>query len=309
VGTVSIAFVNLGGTNFNPFWRVIAPDGTVVTTCNFSSSALRTCTLPAAGAYAVEVLDGSSDGTGRYRLTVSGAACRGLPNLAVSSISCGASTFPGGSITVNVRTANIGDAAAPASTTGVYLSLNNTFGGDTALLPKVAVPALAAGASAAVPVTVTIPAATAVGKDFILAQADDAHSVPEGNEMNNVAACPLTVGPDLVVSSIVAPAAAARGAAIVAAVTVRNTGGATSAATTMRLHFSTDNVASAGDVAANVAVGALGPNATATVNATITIPSTTPVGTRFLIAVADVLGIVREADERNNSVTRSIVIQ
>ena len=309
IGSVNIAFTNLGGTAFNPLWRVVSPTGTTVSGCSFSARTLATCALPSAGSYAVEVLDSLFDGTGRYALTVSGPGCRGLPNLTVSSLACGVRTAPGGTITVSVRTANTGDAAAPASQTGIYLSVNNTFGGDTALLPKISVPALAAGASALAAVAVTIPVATAPGEDFIIALADDRQVTPEGSERNNARACPLTVGPDLLISSIVAPASAVRGTAVVAAITVRNDGGATAAASVLRLHFSTDNVLSADDRFVTVNVPSLAANTATTVNATITIPASAAIGTRFFIAAADVSSVVKESDEANNRLARSIVVQ
>ena len=309
IGSVNIAFTNLGGTAFNPLWRVVSPTGTTVSGCSFSARTLATCALPSAGSYAVEVLDSSFDGTGRYALTVSGPGCRGLPNLTVSSLACGVRTAPGRTITVSVRTANTGDAAAPASQTGIYLSVNNTFGGDTALLPKISVPALAAGASALAAVAVTIPVATAPGEDFIIALADDRQVTPEGSERNNARACPLTVGPDLLISSIVAPASAVRGTAVVAAITVRNDGGATAAASVLRLHFSPDNVLSADDRFVAVNVPSLAANTATTVNATITIPASAAIGTRFFIGAADVSSVVKESDEANNRLARSIVVQ
>src|SRR4051794_28624414 len=308
IGSVNIAFTNLGGTAFNPVWRVVSPTGTTISGCTFSARTLATCALPSDGSYAVEVLDSSFDGTGRYALTVSGPGCRGLPNLTVSSLACGVRTAPGGTITVSVRTANTGDAAAPASQTGIYLSVNNTFDGDTALLPKISVPALAAGASASAAVAVTIPVATAPGEDFIIALADDRQVTPEGSERNNATACPLTVGPDLLISSIVAPASAVRGTAVVAAITVRNDGGATAAASVLRLHFSTDNVI-ADDTFVTVNVPSLVANTATTVNATITIPAAAAIGTRFFIGAADASSVVKESDEANNRLARSIVVQ
>src|SRR3954452_1181811 len=309
IGSVNIAFTNLGGTAFNPVWRVVSPTGTTISGCTFSARTLATCALPSDGSYAVEVLDTSLDGTGRYALTVSGPGCRGLPNLTVSSLACGVRTAPGGTITVSVRTANTGDAAAPASQTGIYLSVNNTFDGDTALLPKISVPALAAGASASAAVAVTIPVATPPGEDFIIALADDLQVTPEGSERNNATACPLTVGPDLLISSIVAPASAVRGTAVVAAITVRNDGGATAAASVLRLHFSTDNVISADDTFVTVTVPSLVANTATTVNATITIPAAAAIGTRFFIGAADASSLVKESDEANNRLARSIVVQ
>jgi hypothetical protein len=65
---VHVTLGNQGGTLFNPVFRVIAPNGTVVPGCGFSTNL--DCLLPLAGSYAVEVLDGSTDGTGTYSLHI-----------------------------------------------------------------------------------------------------------------------------------------------------------------------------------------------------------------------------------------------
>ena len=63
--------VNGGGTAFfNPVWRLLAPDGSPDAGCGTFSGLDRTCTLMAAGAYAIEVEDSGFDGTGTYALSV-----------------------------------------------------------------------------------------------------------------------------------------------------------------------------------------------------------------------------------------------
>ncbi|MGE3468874.1 MAG: hypothetical protein AB7O28_00910, partial [Vicinamibacterales bacterium] len=54
---------------FNPVWRLLAPDGTGVAGCSSFSGAARDCTLPAYGAYGIEVEDSGFNATGTYTLT------------------------------------------------------------------------------------------------------------------------------------------------------------------------------------------------------------------------------------------------
>jgi hypothetical protein len=74
-GVVQVALMNQGGTLFNPFWRVVTSAGT--TACGYSSATAQ-CSLSGSAPYAVEVLDGSHNGSGTYRLTISGAGCTAL---------------------------------------------------------------------------------------------------------------------------------------------------------------------------------------------------------------------------------------
>src|SRR5262249_41192759 len=81
----------------------------------------------------------------------------------------------GGSFSVTDTVQNIGVAAAGASTTQYYLSLDvfrNTA--DKRLMGSRSVPSLPPGATSTGSVTVTVPGSTASGTYYVLACADDA---------------------------------------------------------------------------------------------------------------------------------------
>jgi hypothetical protein len=210
---VLITLANLGGTTFNPLWRVVRPDG--ATACGFAS-ATGQCLLPVSGSYGIEVFDSSYDGNGTYRITVSGPGCTGLPNLSISSLTCAPSASPGASLRVDVRTANIGDALSAASVTRLFLSSNSTLdASDVRLTPTVSLNALAAGGSALHAPIVTIPASIRPGSYFVIAESDTNHTVAEGNERNNTRSRALTVATVATASSSSAPLAASGASPVV----------------------------------------------------------------------------------------------
>jgi subtilase family serine protease len=171
---------------------------------------------------------------------------------------------------------------------------------------------LGAGASATVRTTGSIPAATPEGTHYILVKADVTNSVVESNESNNVKVVAITIGrssPDLVVSSVSAPATARRGTTIAIAHTIRNQG--TDQAGVSRVGFYLSRGAARGD---DVELGSrevtslyMGLATTAT--KTVAIPSTVTAGTYSLLVVADADGAVAESEETNNTGIRTITIR
>jgi CARDB len=97
-----------------------------------------------------------------------------------------ASRAVGGTFTITDTVQNQGTAAAIASTTQYYLSLNiKKSKSDVRFSATRSVPALGIGASSGGSVVVTVPAGTPVASYFVLACADDTKSIPESNETNN----------------------------------------------------------------------------------------------------------------------------
>ncbi len=64
--------ITIGGAigGFNPQWRLLGPDSNPVTGCDTFSTSERECTLPLAGAHAIEVEDGGFNATGTYSLQI-----------------------------------------------------------------------------------------------------------------------------------------------------------------------------------------------------------------------------------------------
>jgi len=109
-------------------------------------------------------------------------------NLVITQVTLAPSTlYAGQTTTATARVQNAGTVSAAASTTTFVLSPGST------LLGSVATPALAAGASADVTVSLVIPGATPVGTDTLTANADATNVVPESNETDNSLATALRV--------------------------------------------------------------------------------------------------------------------
>ena len=105
---------------------------------------------------------------------------------------------------VSDTTTNDGAGASAASVTRFYLSSNSSFdAGDTLLDGARSVPALDPGVSSVGPTTITIPASTPAGAYYVIAKADADGAVSETTETNNTLGRAISVGSDLVVSSLV----------------------------------------------------------------------------------------------------------
>jgi hypothetical protein len=112
------------------------------------------------------------------------------PDLLVTTVSNPpSSAVRGTSLTVTETIRNRNEAPAKASRTRYYLSLDATWNsGDTRLTGRRDVPALAPRSTDNGTANVTIPANTAPGRYFLLACADDFHTVAESKEQNNCTA-------------------------------------------------------------------------------------------------------------------------
>ena len=110
----------------------------------------------------------------------------GQPDLDAMSLHLSASAvIPGGSATVSYTVLNSGSAAAAASSVGIYLSADATFGAGDTLLTTRATPALNAGMSFSDSFALTLPTA---GSWYVFAVADHNGAIAEGNESNNASA-------------------------------------------------------------------------------------------------------------------------
>ena len=152
------------------------------------------------------------------------ASDEALPDFAVSSLTVPSAGGADSPLTLNETTRNQGPGPSEASATGYYISSNETLDAGDTLIGTRMVPALAPGASSAASVTVTLPAGLATGTWYIVAKADHADLLVEGQEGNNIAVRSLLVGPDLTVHAH-RPAAGGAGLAIALADTTRNSGG------------------------------------------------------------------------------------
>lgn len=241
--------------------------------------------------------------TARFDLATASA------DLLVSALSGPNASAAGVTITVTETTKNQGSSAAGASTTKFYLSTNTTFEVQDILLGSRAIPALAAGVSNTASTALPIPANTAVGSYYVLARADASAVVSETNEANNIKTMALSLGPDLVVSVLSAPASGGAGTTITVTDTAKNQGGSGAGASTTKFYLSTNTTFDIGDVVlGSRAAPALAAGASSAATTALVLPAGTVSGNYFLLAVSDANQVVVEAKEGNNVTSRALTI-
>ncbi|MGW2204777.1 CARDB domain-containing protein [Streptomyces sp. NPDC001774] len=265
----------------------------------FSPAGQNSVTIPVTGRYADLRLTFFSNtgapGAQVAEFQVVGAAAPN-PDLTVTDLTwTPSSPSETDAVTVAATVRNAGSAAAPATT--VQVSLEGAVAGSAP------VAALAAGASATVPVTV---GRRPMGSYTVSAVVDPTDTVAEQDNGNNsrTASAKLVVGqspgPDLRITGITTnPAAPAVGSPVTFTVAVHNRGttGAP-AGTVTRL--------TAGTTTLNGTTGAIAAGGTATVPISGTWTATS--GGATLTATADATGTLTETDENNNVFTRSLVV-
>ncbi|MFE4667468.1 CARDB domain-containing protein [Streptomyces sp. NPDC056716] len=258
-----------------------------------------TVTIPVSGRYADVRLTVHSNSSGYgaqiAEFEVLGTAAPN-PDLVVGELTwTPAAPTESDSVTAQVTVRNAGTAASPAST--VDVSLEGTVAGSAP------VAALAAGASATVPVTV---GKRATGSYTVSAVVDPTDTVPELDNSNNsrTAATKLTVaqspGPDLEVRGISTnPSSPAAGASVSFTVSVHNRG-------TTAVPAGSVTRVTAGSTTLNGTAGSIAAGATAEVAVSGTWTATS--GAAVLTATADATNTVTETNENNNVYSRSIVV-
>ncbi len=171
-------------------------------------------------------------------------------------------------------------------------------------------PSLNPGTASAGSTSVVIPAGTAPGSYFLIANADADGSVPESNENNNVRTKALTIlAPDLTVTALSAPTVSGANRTISITETTRNATGVSAAPpSTTSYYLSTDAVWDAGDILfGSRDVPALTAGAIqSTLTASYTLP-TVAGGNYVIIAKADGPLAIAESNEANN--TRVLAIK
>jgi subtilase family serine protease len=232
-------------------------------------------------------------------------------DLVVSAFTTPQNAGAGLPMALSVTIKNQGPGTAVPTTTRFYLSTSWTLGPSAIVLDGVqAVPSLAPGATSAASVTVNVPSGLAAAVYYLFAKADADNVESESAESNNTLLRLVWIGPDLVVTSLTGPSAAAAGATIVVTDTVKNQGGGAAGASTTRFYLSTDAVFDTGDMpfAGTRSVPSLSPGATSTGSTSLLIPSTTPTGSFYVIAKADADNTEAETQETNNTTVKSLQI-
>ena len=215
--------------------------------------------------------------------------------------------WPGKSFTASDTVLNQGNILAGSSSTRYYLSLNTLRdAGDILLSGTRSVPTLDPGETSAAGRKVTVPSGAALGLYNLLACADDTNNLAELNESNNCRASGATIKiawPDLVTTAVSnPPASAVAGQKFSMSDTVHNQGQATSVSSTTRYYLSLDGARGPGDLlmVGTRDVMSLSPGASAPGSRLVTVPSSTPPGSYFVLACADDLGKTSESNNANN---------
>lgn len=275
-----------------------------------ASTGSTTVTVPAVPAGSYYVLARADDGQAVAEVNegnnVTARAILVGADLSVTALNAPATAGAGASISVSDTTSNDSAAAAPASTTRFYLSANGILDGGDTLLGARAVPALAARAKSTGTVSLTLPAGLS-GTFYLIAKADGPDALGETDESNNTRSRVIELGPDLTVTAVSAPSAAAAGATITVQDTTRNAGIGSAPASTTRYYLSVDSAFDAGDTPiGSRAVPALAQGASSTGSGPAILPAGIG-GDFYIIAVANADSGV-DADPTNNTRARLISI-
>lgn len=234
-------------------------------------------------------------------------------DLVISAISTAATkAAAGSSIVVSETVTNQGGGDATASVTRFYLSADGSLdAGDVLMDGTRAVPDLPAGASSAGSTSVIIPSGSAPGTFYIIAKADADNTSSETQETNNTRSRSISIGPDLIISSVsVSSTSVPAGAAVNVTDTVMNQGADAAAPTITRFYLSKNAILDAGDVALapGRAVPDLASGASNSGMTPLTIPLGTTSGSYYVLAKADGDSVVGESLETNNVTARAMQV-
>ncbi len=244
---------------------------------------------------------------------------RSLPDLVVNNVLAPANAFSGQNISVSwqVNNSGTGNTANSQWTDAVYFSLDDVWHPfDTYIGGAPSVSALNPGQSYNNTKTYTIPQNVA-GTFYILVLADRFAQVSESDEGNNLGytAIPINVSippfADLRVETIIAPNNAFSGDTVNITYTVKNFGGATTAAGSWFDHFFvTDqpflNPLVDASVLANAHIGNLLPDSSYTVTVQLQLPKHV-FGAFYIYAYTDFTELVFENVAENNNLNSTLI--
>jgi subtilase family serine protease len=240
-----------------------------------------------------------------------------LPDLIMTNVTPNAATAnQGGTLSVTDTAGNSGTAST-AFRIAYHLSGNTTYGdGDDVVISTIrVVTSLGAGASNTATTSLSIPSNAPGGTYHLCAMADSIAQVAESDETNNSLCSTGTVilpSADLLMTAVsTSTTVIAPGKTLPLSNSVKNQGGFSAGSFTIGFYLSVNSNGSTQDVAiaATRTLGSLATGATSTASTTLTIPSTTSLGTYYVCTDADSLNQVAESDEGNNNLCMAGTIQ
>ncbi len=248
-----------------------------------------------------------SNNTRALRVTCRPPASK--PDLTPIAFSASTTTWvANGLVTLRSTTKNVGQATAPASNNGYYLSTNSVITNSDTLLRAFALPSLAIGASSSNTSTVRIPSNVRTGICYLGVLNDRTNSISEANELNNARAIRGNcVGrPDLTITALSASSLLAGGTVSVRS-TTKNAGNATASSTLTGILLSTNSlITTLDDYLGGYTTGTLVAGASRTVLTRHRVPYCFRTGRYYLGAYADIGRAVPELNEANN--TRALAV-
>ena len=180
-----------GATSYN----VLRDDAPLGTALSAQTLAFDDTTVAAGEAHTYRVQASNAAGStlsNPVALTVTSAVCQPQthPDLAVGSVTLSATSGKAGdTINVSFSIANVGNAAAPASTLRIYLGASASRQPGDFVLASIVIPPMAAGATTPFTQSVRIPSLSS-GAYFIFVAADDDHNSGDVNPSNDVGRSP-----------------------------------------------------------------------------------------------------------------------
>lgn len=231
------------------------------------------------------------------------------PDFLISKIYAPSRTSAGATISVKDMTWNKGSDKANTFKIRFYLSADTILDVGDSSLGERSISELAGGTKSTGTTSVNIPSGTTPGMYFIIGKADADNVITENNENNNTKYRMITIGPDLQISSLIAPASASKGATINITDTTRNNGAAEAISSTTKFYLSIDKPLDSDDtLLVSRSIPVLGVRGSNTGTSTITIPSDTSPNRYYIIGKADADSNITEYNENNNVRIKAIWI-
>jgi len=239
--------------------------------------------------------------------------------LTVSSLLVsGGAARAGGTVNITDTASNIGLGGANASTTTFFFSATSTLNAGATVIGSRFVPVLGPGKSHTGTTSVSIPNGLSPGIFYIIARANSVTAVDdcgyitpcgsmiETSRGNNTRQLKISIGPDLVISSL---NASTTGSVANITDTTRNSGGDLAGSSRTSFYLSANTTLDSGDILlGSRPVPALATGAISTATSSVTIPAGTSPGTYYIIAEANHSNVVVEANYNNNTKNKSVSI-
>jgi len=232
---------------------------------------------------------------------------RSLADLTLTALTAPATARTGGTISVANTVRNLGVVASPSVPLNFYLATATTRGASDVLLGSRTIPALGVNGTSSATNAFAVSPSVEPGTYYVLAALDEAGAVTERNESNNVrASAAMTITlfrPELTLTSVGVPAAAAAGRPLTITSTVRNSGPAPAGSFVVQFYLSTDGTLDGGNVLLGArTIPSLGAGAMSTAATMVTLPADTPVPATYrVVGLVDALEQQAELEETNNA--------